>query len=324
MNHPAANDAAANLAAEQHAGDAQPSTEYGLFHPRILIPFLLLALTWGSTWLVIRDQISVVPSSWSVSYRIGIATIGMFLLAGAMRLKLGMGGKAHGWAILFGILQFMLNFNLVYAAEAYVTSGLVAVLFALLIVPNALLGWLWLGKPVARSFWIGSMIAMAGVAMLILREYQAAPIGAAEVLIGTGLTLVAIISVSVANVLPASRRLSQYPIITVLAWGMLYGALANIGWSLLNHGVPSWDYRPAYAGGVFYLAIIGSVVTFPLYFRLIRDIGPGKAAYTTVFIPIVAMLLSTAFEGYVWSPLALGGAVLAIVGLLVAMQARKA
>ncbi|MEE9432809.1 MAG: DMT family transporter [Sphingorhabdus sp.] len=323
MNHPTANDAAAKLAVEQLAGDVQPSPEYGLFHPRILIPFLLLALTWGSTWLVIRDQISVVPSSWSVSYRIAIATVGMFLLAKVMRLKLGMDGKAHGWAVIFGILQFMLNFNLVYAAEAYVTSGLVAVLFALLIVPNAVLGWLWLGKPVARSFWIGTLIAMAGVAMLILREYRAAPIGAAEVLIGTGLTLIAIISVSVANVLPASRRLNRYPVISVIAWGMLYGALFNVGWSLIFHGLPSWDARASYIGGVLYLAIIGSVVTFPLYFNLIRDIGPGRAAYTTVLIPVVAMLLSTLFEGYVWTALSAFGALLAMIGLLIAMQARK-
>jgi drug/metabolite transporter (DMT)-like permease len=75
---------------------------------------------------------------------------------------------------------------------------------------------------------------------------------------------------------------------------------------------------------VLYLSIIGSVVTFPLYFDLIRNIGPGKAAYTGVLIPVIAMMLSTIFEGYDWSLLAAAGAVLAIAGLVVAMQARKA
>jgi drug/metabolite transporter (DMT)-like permease len=65
-------------------------------------------------------------------------------------------------------------------------------------------------------------------------------------------------------------------------------------------------------------------VTFPLYFDLIRRIGPGKAAYTGVLVPIVAMLISTLFEGYRWSMLALAGAAFALVGLIVAMQARKA
>jgi len=81
--------------------------------------------------------------------------------------------------------------------------------------------------------------------------------------------------------------------------------------------------RPGYIGGVLYLSIIGTVVTFPLYFRLIRDIGPGKAAYTGIVIPVVAMILSTIFEGYVWSMLALAGGGLAMLGLVVAMQAPK-
>ena len=71
------------------------------------------------------------------------------------------------------------------------------------------------------------------------------------------------------------------------------------------------------------IAIVGTVLTFPLYFNLIRKIGPGKAAYTSVLIPVVAMMLSTIFEGYRWSTLAAAGAALAMVGLLAAMQARK-
>jgi drug/metabolite transporter (DMT)-like permease len=71
-----------------------------------------------------------------------------------------------------------------------------------------------------------------------------------------------------------------------------------------------------------YLGIIGSVVTFPLYFRLIRDIGPGKAAYTSVLIPVIAMLLSTMFEGYQWTALAIGGAVLVTIGMVIAMRPR--
>jgi drug/metabolite transporter (DMT)-like permease len=74
---------------------------------------------------------------------------------------------------------------------------------------------------------------------------------------------------------------------------------------------------------VAYLAIIGSVVTFPLYFALIRDIGPGRAAYNGVLVPVVAMGLSTLFEGYRWTLLAGAGAALAMAGLVVALRARN-
>lgn len=304
--------------------DAAPNMgDYGLFHPRILIPFLLVSLIWGSTWLVIRDQISSVPDSWSVCYRFTVAATGMFLLAMIRRQRIVIDMAGHLWAMLIGAVQFAANFNLVYAAEHYITSGLVAVLFALLIMPNALLGWLWLKRPITGSFWFGSAIAVSGVALLILREYRIAPIGAGAVLTGTGLTLMAVMCASIANVVQASKSMSRYPVITILAWAMLYGALGNAIWSLFQYGPPQWDLRPSYTAGILYLGLIGSVVTFPLYFGLIRDIGPGKAAYTSVFIPIVAMLLSTLFEGYHWSNLAIAGAILGVAGLLIAMKARK-
>jgi drug/metabolite transporter (DMT)-like permease len=64
-------------------------------------------------------------------------------------------------------------------------------------------------------------------------------------------------------------------------------------------------------------------VAFPLYFGIIRVIGPAKAAYSSVLIPVIAMLLSTLFEGYRWSLLAGAGAALAGIGLVVALKARR-
>ncbi|NJM50605.1 MAG: EamA family transporter [Sphingomonadales bacterium] len=327
MNHPVITEAAADSAAEQETvpteEKAAQQADYGLLHPKILFPFLLVSVIWGSTWLVIRDQISTVPPSWSVTYRFITAAAGMFALAAVMRISLRLDRRGQLWAMLIGAVQFAINFNLVYAAEHHITSGLVAVLFALLIVPNALLGKYWLGREVTRRFWIGASIASIGVGLLVLREYRFADLNPVDVLIGAGLTLMAVMCASVANVLQASERMTRFPIIAVLAWAMLYGAAGNALWSLITVGAPVIETRAAYLGGILYLGLIGSVVTFPLYFGLIRDIGPGKAAYTSVFIPVVAMLLSTLFEGYIWSGLAAAGAALAMAGLLISMQARK-
>lgn len=298
--------------------------EPGLFTPRILLPFLLVSVIWGSTWLVIRDQLGVVPPAWSVCYRFIIAATGMFILARIMKLPMKLDRNGQCWAMLLGALQFALNFNFVYAAENHITSGLVAVLFALLIMPNAILGQWWLGRKVARSFWMGSAIATVGVALLLLREYRVAPVGGAQVLIGTGLTLAGVMSASIANVVQASNKVSRFPVVTVLAWSMLWGAIGNALFAMLLYGPPVIEMRGAYLAGILYLGLIGSVVTFPLYFGIIRELGPGKAAYTSVFVPVVAMALSTLFENYQWSSLAVAGAVLAMIGLLIAMRPRKA
>jgi drug/metabolite transporter (DMT)-like permease len=305
------------------ASVAVPEQEPGLFTPRILFPFLLVSLIWGSTWLVIHDQLGLVPPAWSVCYRFAVAAIGMFILAGIKRNPLSLGRDGQKWALLLGITQFALNFNFVYAAEHFITSGLVAVIFALLIMPNAVLGQLWLGRRVEPAFWIGSAIAVIGVGLLMLREYRVGPVGGTAVLIGVGLTMTGVLCASVSNVLQAAPRISRYPVVTMLAWAMLWGALANAIFAWATTGPPVFEARGTYIAGVIYLGLIGSVVTFPLYFGLIRTIGPGKAAYTSVFIPVVAMALSTVFERYEWSLLAASGAVLAMIGLLVAMQARR-
>lgn len=304
--------------------DPEPVTEPGLLTPRVLIPFLFVSLIWGSTWFVIRDQLSVVPSSWSVTYRFSVAAIGMFILALIMRQPLRIDREFLGWAAFLGLVQFSLNFNFVYLAEHHITSGLVAVIFALLIIPNAILGKLWLGRTIGRPFIIGSAIATAGVGLLMLREYRVAPVGGTEVLIGLSFTIAAVCFASISNVLQVTPRIARFPTVTILAWSMLCGAIINAAIAFVVAGPPVIDPRPAYLGGVLYLGIVGTVLTFPFYFRLIRDIGPGKAAYTGVLIPVIAMLISTAFEGYEWSLLAFSGAALAMIGLVVAMQTRKA
>ena len=119
--------------------DAKTGEEPGFLTPRVWIPFMVTSLIWGSTWFVIRDQLGTVPTTWSVTYRFIVAAIGMFILALVLRQPLKIDRPMVGWTMLLGLLQFGINFNFVYTAEHYVTSGLVAVVFAWLIVPNALL-----------------------------------------------------------------------------------------------------------------------------------------------------------------------------------------
>ena len=94
------------------------------------------------------------------------------------------------------------------------------------------------------------------------------------------------------------------PVVSLMAWGMFWGVVASAGYAIFSVGAPVLDPRPAYLAGIAYLGIVGSALTFPLYSQLIREWGPGPAAYNGVAVPVVAMILSTLFEGYQWSLLA--------------------
>ena len=289
---------------------------------RALAAFVLVTLIWGSTWLVIKDQISAVPPPWSVVWRFVLAATAMFVLARLRGDRLRLAPRELRLALAVGLVQFCINFQLIYRAEHYLTSGLVAVIFALMIVPNAVLARLFLGSRLHPRFIAGSAVALAGIALLMLHEYRIAP-SADGVVTGALLVGAAILSVSVGNLLQAMPIARQVPVVSLMAWGMACGALGSMVYALLAVGLPVIDPRPAYLGGIAYLGLVGSALTFPLYSQLIRDWGPGKAAYNGVAVPVVAMALSTAFEGYRWTALALAGSLLALTGLLIALGGRR-
>jgi drug/metabolite transporter (DMT)-like permease len=289
----------------------------------VLIPFGIVTLVWGSTWIVITGQLASVPASWSVSYRFLVAGIAMLAFALWKRERLLFDARGWGFAILLGLSQFCLNFNFVYRAEIYITSGLVAVVFSLLLVPNALFGRIFLGQKLGRQLLVGSAVAIGGVALLFVHEAHRGLAGTGALLTGIGFTLAAVLSASVANVMQATNTAKAYPMIAMLAVSMLIGAAMNAGFAWVTTGPPQFDTRFVYWGGVLYLGIVASAIAFPLYFGVLRTIGPAKAAYSGVLVPVIAMLFSTVFESYRWSTLAIAGAALAMVGLVIALRARR-
>jgi drug/metabolite transporter (DMT)-like permease len=299
------------------------TTSPSILSPKVLIPFVIVTLIWSTTWIVIRGQLGMVPPSWSVTYRFLVSGIVMLGWAKASGASLKLGREGQLFAILFGIAQFTFNFNFVYRAEAHITSGLVAVVFALLLVPNAILSRIFLRQRMTGRFIVGSIIAIAGLALLFLQEARAHPGGQAETLWGVGLTLAGVMSASTANVMQASTRARAMPMASLLGWGMLWGTTVNAVLAWVLTGPPVVDMRPSYLIGVAYLGVMASAIAFTLYFGLIRVIGPARAAYSSVIIPIIAMLISTFAEDYRWSVLAVAGCALALSGLVIALTARK-
>jgi len=222
-------------------------------------------------------------------------------------------------AMARGFTQFFINFNAVYLAARHITSGVVATVFALLLIPSSLLAWAFLGqRPTIRFVW-SSLVAVGGIALLFgheLHQHAAAP---RDVIAGIGLTLFGMLGASIANVLQARPEVRRFPLFGLLAWSMAAGAVIDAGFAFALHGPPTFDPRPAYWAGLIYLALPASVLTFSLYYPVVRKIGPAKAAYSSVLVPIIAMAFSTLLEDYRWTPVTIAGAVLALGGMLAAL-----
>jgi len=286
----------------------------------VILPFIIFTGIWGSTWIVIRDQLGTVPPEWSVAYRFIIAAAAMALIARLKRRPLLLDRGGFIAAAVIGSAQFYGNYSSVYFAERHVTSGIVAVIFALLLIPNTLLGWAFLGQRPGRRFVAGSALAMVGIVLLCIHELRSNPAPPADVLAGFGFTAAAILCASISNVYQAREQVRRHHLSSLLAWAMAIGALIDALLAWIRSGPPVFDPRPAYWIGLVYLAVFASALAFSLYYPVVRKIGPAKSAYSSVLVPVIAMALSTMFEHYRWTALAIAGALLTLAGMLLAMS----
>jgi drug/metabolite transporter (DMT)-like permease len=296
------------------------SDRHGPDFRTVVLPFIVFTAIWGSTWIVIRDQLGTVAPQWSVTYRFIIAAAAMALIAIFKRQSLRLSRGAMIAALFLGFTQFCVNFNAVYLAERHITSGVVATVFALLVIPSTLLAWLFLGqRPTARFLW-SSLVAIAGVLLLFAHELSEHMASAPEILSGIGLTFIGMLGASAANVFQARPEVRRFPLFSLLAWSMAAGAVLDALVALVSAGPPTLDVRMGYWLGLFYLALAASVLTFSLYYPVVRKIGPAKAAYSSVIVPVIAMGFSTWLEDYRWTPTAIAGAVLALGGMVAALR----
>jgi drug/metabolite transporter (DMT)-like permease len=285
----------------------------------VILPFVIYTAIWGSTWFVIRGQIGAAPPQWSVAFRFALASVAMAIVARIRGEDLRIGWRHAGDVALLGIAQFSLNFNAVYLAERHITSGIVATVFALLLIPSSLLGWAMLGQKVDRRFLVGSTIAIVGVALLFLHEIRGSSVDPAQVVVGLGWTIAGMAGASIANVYQARPAIRHVPLFSLLAWSMAAGAVADSVIAFAVAGPPVLPVQPLFWAGLLYLATFASVIAFSLYYPVVRRIGPAKAAYSSMIVPVIAMALSTAFEGYRWTGLTIAGAALVLTGMAVAL-----
>ena len=155
-----------------------------------------------------------------------------------------------------------------------------------------------------------------------MHEWNAAPLGG-NVGLGIVLAIGGMLAASIANVVQANPTGRGVPMVSFLAWAMVYGTAFDLVYALVTVGPPPIPSGWQFWAGTAYLAIIGSVVTFPLHYNLVREIGAGRTAYNGIVTVCVAMLLSTLFEDFRWTWLAASGMALALLGMGLALRSKS-
>lgn len=287
-----------------------------------LFLFLLPSVIWGTTWLVIKYQLGVVAPEASVAWRFGLAS---FLLLGwclLRRISLRFSAKEHVGLAVLGALLFGLSYVLVYRSEQHLTSGLVAVLFAFTVFWNLLGARILFGTPVPRAVLWGASFGVTGVALLFWPELASLDDGPEQ---GPFIALACLATVVASAGNLQSQRLFARGVAVVpgTAWAMGYASLQVLAFCAAR-GVPlTFDPRPRYVFSLLYLSLIGSVVAFVSFLTVLRRLGAGRAGYTAAVIPAVAMLASTAFEGYRWTAPAVAGMALVLVGTVLVLRGKE-
>jgi drug/metabolite transporter (DMT)-like permease len=279
--------------------------------------FLVPSVIWGTTWYAIKFQLGPVAPEASVAYRFTAAALLLLGWCALRRLPLSFGRRDHLRFALLGLLLFGLNYVLVYWSEAHLTSGLVALLFGLMVFWNLLGARLLFGSALTAGALGGAALGLVGVGPDLAGLGAEAGQG-----LGVALALLGTLAASAGNLWSQRLYRGGVPVVPSTAWAMLYGA-AVVGLWCAARGVPfAWDRSAAYAVSLAYLALFGSVFAFVSYLTLLRRIGAGRAGYTAVVIPVMAMGTSTVFEGYRWSGASLAGMGLVLAGNVLVLRRR--
>lgn len=273
----------------------------------------VVVISWGFSWYAIELQLGDVPPLVSIFYRFVLAAALLIALLAISRRLRFIPWRRHGLLLALGFCLFSMNFFSFYLAAEFFPSGLLSVIFATAAIMGAFNQRLFFKKALSGRILLGAALGVIGLTLLSWDSIAEADIAVPWLYVA--LPFAGTYLFSLGNIL--SARLSRdYDLPNLVAHGMVYGALVCFVLCLaagLPFPMPSGAF---YWGSLLYLAGIASVVAFLTYLSLVNREGPARAAYATVLFPIVAMLVSTWLEGFVWTIAAAAGLLLALAGTL--------
>lgn len=277
--------------------------------------YVLVVVIWGTTWIAIALQQGLVPVPVAIFWRFAVACAVMWSVMLITRRLRRLSRQDHLFCLLQGCCVFGFNFFCFYHAASLINSGLESVIFSMAVLFNAINSLIFFKQRPAPRFYAATLLGLAGIVTLFWHDLSASQISL-PLMAGIALSALGTYGFSLGNMISARHQRHGLDTLTTNTWAMLYGTLVMGALSLASgyHFTPEWDLR--WMGALLYLSLFGSVIAFGAYFTLVGRIGAGNAAWSTLLFPLVALTLSTWFEGYIWRPNAIIGLVMILVGNL--------
>ena len=282
--------------------------------------FSLVVFTWGTGPIAVDVLVAATDPEPLVGYRFAIAAAVLLAVCVAQGRRLRFGPRDHVFLAGQGVLLCSLNEMLWWGAVTRVeVSGLVPLALTLMTVMNAGLGALFLGLPIRGRVLGGGVMGIAGITMVFWRELSAFDASSAG-LVGLGFALGGAVFASFGSIAAARNQQTGIPVLPGTAISMVYGAISTVLVSLALGRDFAVAWTPALGAAFAWTTLATTVIGVTGYIALIGRLGPGRAAYVHVVVPVVALAVSTVFEGYVWTPLAAAGIALALGGNILVLR----
>jgi drug/metabolite transporter (DMT)-like permease len=273
------------------------------------------ALAWSGSWITGKLAVAGAPPLEISTARFVIAAVVLAAIALATRTDLGRGSL---WPIvLAGFLGYC-----AYNAFVFVGLTMAPASDGALIVPTTIpvltaLAATFIGERLTTMKVAGFALASIGVALVIAAGQTAEEISNSR-LVGDVLMVLGAVCWAAYTVLGtiAMRARSPLAVVTIAA---PIGALCLVPLGFLEHGyadVTAWSLSVWL--NVLYLALIGSVASFILFYWVVRRVGAGVAAMTSYLVPVLTLAMAVVLLGDRPQPLQLVGGVVILAGVRLA------
>jgi drug/metabolite transporter (DMT)-like permease len=289
---------------------------------RTVLAYTGCALIWGTTWFAIRVCIGPggYPTFASAAIRFALAA-GILGATAAMGL-IGRGPTSRrqwSWVAAGGVVCG-LAYGLVYAGEAHISGGVAAVIFGTLPPITAVSTTVAGFERPRPAFVVGSVVALAGIAVLYADRMGAS----ASQATGVALVFASVFLTAIYNLILKRHASGTNPLATNIPFLGAAAVTLAVFALALERRAPPWPPPVAPTLALFYLVLFGSIAAFSLYFYLLRHMSL-TAVSTLLFVePVLALVIDAAWEREIRLGLrAYAGAALTLVGLAITLAPRR-